>query len=123
MPSVQPVRLWCLAIGRLMILSAVRNGSSTGHAVSTSPPRLTCLNFRSSGRTTCAPTDLAAAAIPLRSKHVRGSLQLMSVTMTVRAPASWQRRTTSATSCGLVFAACLLYTSDAADDLLCVDLG
>ena len=44
--------------------------------------------------------------MPLRSKQLRGSLQLTSVTTTFFAPASWQSRTSAATSSGLVLAAC-----------------
>ena len=46
------------------------------------------MKWRSSGRMTSAPAARAAAAMPLRSKQTRGSLQLMSVTMTWPAPAS-----------------------------------
>jgi hypothetical protein len=44
--------------------------------------------------------------MPLRLKQRTGSLQLMSVTMTLPAPAATQWRTISATTSGLVFAAC-----------------
>src|SRR5450759_1452759 len=105
MPSEAPVRLWCLAIGMLIVLSALRKGASTGQDVSTCPRRSTSRNRWSSGRTTSAPAARAAAAMPLRAKQDRGSLMLTSVTMARRAPASRQSRPTSATTSGLVLAA------------------
>ncbi len=106
MPKVAPVRLWCLATGTLITLSASRNGSSTGHTFSTSPPRLASLNLRSSGSTTRAPAWRAAASMPLRAKQRRGSFTETSVTTTRFAPASTHIRTSSATMSGLVLAPC-----------------
>src|ERR1017187_5302321 len=54
-PSVAPVGLWCVPIGMLIILSALRNGSSTGHVLGTWPRRSTSRNRGSSGRITSAP--------------------------------------------------------------------
>ena len=59
-----------------------------------------------SGRMTSAPSARAAAWMPERWKQRRGSLQLTSVTMTRLAPACQHWRTTSATTSGLVLAAC-----------------
>src|SRR5450756_976595 len=40
------------------------------------------------------------------------------------APCAWATLTATLTACACAWSvACLLYTSDAADDLLCVDLG
>src|ERR1035437_1341106 len=84
-----------------------------GQDVSTCPRRSTSRNRWSSGRTTSAPAARAAAAMPLRAKQDRGSLMLTSVTMARRAPASRQSRLTSATTSGLVLAACSIVRSQA----------
>ena len=106
-PRVTPVRLWCLATGRLMILSAARERlQDRPHAQQVAaeidPPELALLGQHHLAR----PPARAASAMPLRWNERCGSLMHTSVTMTVLAPASTHSRTVSATTTGLVLAAC-----------------
>src|SRR5665213_730841 len=67
-------------------------------------------------RTTSRPPIARSSSRPPKQAH-RGT------TRTRPGPAQEQWKTSAAEPAGHRYRFCLLYTSDAADDLLCVDLG
>jgi hypothetical protein len=81
-------------------------GKSTSPVRSSLPDTFTSRKAEASGRITVAPAALAAFSMPERAKHCSGVLTEASVSHTLLAPAASTRRTTSATTSGLVLAAC-----------------
>eukprot|EP01022_Parablepharisma_sp_SALTPOND_P017779 TRINITY_DN28915_c0_g3_i1.p1 TRINITY_DN28915_c0_g3~~TRINITY_DN28915_c0_g3_i1.p1 ORF type:complete len:896 (-),score=279.40 TRINITY_DN28915_c0_g3_i1:1251-3938(-) len=99
-------RWWSLTGARPMIRSAPCNGpQSSGQFWMSRPPgRLQKANAAGWGRNTRAPAARAAGPMPESSKQEAGSLMGLSVTVTSLAPALRHKRTSSATSSGLVVA-------------------
>src|SRR5680860_1611125 len=75
------------------------------------------------------PVAAITAPTPTASESVNtlGSLKMSTAAArtipTARPPRVWREFFTELISVGYMLTSCLLYTSDAADDLLCVDLG
>ena len=106
MAMVAPESPCCLTTGTLITRSASTKGNSTSPVFSSLPDTSTSRKAVLSGRTTVAPAALAAFSMPERAKHWSAVLTETSVTQIFPAPAAATRRTTSATTSGLVLAAC-----------------
>ena len=107
MPSVTPVRLWCLAIGHVDELVGVEERLE--HRPFAEDLALE-IDRREEARLRAARPRRRPPARRPRCRCVRSRLprrcSVTSVTMTEPAPAARQRRTISATTSGLVVAAC-----------------
>src|SRR5680860_814795 len=97
-----------------------RRSSSERRRSDVMPKRL---KWAPSSKRPCAASAIKNSTKP--SPHlVHQVVREFSDRIVFRRPSAWRRNEVArATSVGTTSRRCLLYTSDAADDLLCVDLG